>query len=146
MSKKTQLDISVNQDGTSAIGDNMLLFDLPHWAFAGAEGPLLAGIGLSAQPLQAHGSPSMIGPLFEPDVFSGFTADARGGPGGNPGGGGGGGSGLLTTYTSGNPDVDDANEFNIQINFSGRWTAEQQAIVTWAADTYSKIITWSMTS
>jgi hypothetical protein len=143
MSKKTQLDISVDLDGTLVIGDNTLLFDLPHWAFGGAEGPLLAGIALSAQPLQAHDSPPhMTGALFEPDVFSGFTADARGGAGGKPGGGGGGGgSGLLTTYTSGNPDVLDANEFNIQINFSGSWTAKQQAIVTWAADTYSKIIT-----
>jgi hypothetical protein len=142
MSKKTQLDISVNQDGTSVIGDNMLSFDLPHWTFGDAEGSLLASVWSQAQPPQAHDSPAdTMGPLFEPDVFSGFTADARGGAGGKPGGGGGGGSGLLTTYTSGNPDVLDANEFNIQINFSGSWTAKQQAIVTWAADTYSKIIT-----
>lgn len=75
--------------------------------------------------------------------------DAKGGAAGPPsGGGGGGGSGggggkggsLLTTYVSGDDSVDDANEFNIQIEFSGRWTAEQQAIVTWAADTLSSII------
>jgi hypothetical protein len=59
---------------------------------------------------------------------------------GKPGGGGG-GTGLLTTYTSGDPTVDNANEFNIQINFSGSWTAKQQDVVKWAADFYSKIIT-----
>jgi hypothetical protein len=82
-------------------------------------------------------------PTNATDSFFDFTADAHGSGGGKPGGGGGGGggSGLLTTYTSGNPNVDDANEFNIKINFSGSWTAKQQAIVTWAADTYSKIIT-----
>ena len=71
------------------------------------------------------------------------SADARG-PGGGSGGGGkpgGGGSGVVTTYTSGNPNVEDASEFNIQINFSGKWTADQQAIVKWAADFYSQIIT-----
>ena len=56
-------------------------------------------------------------------------------------GGGGGGARLVTTYTSGNPSVDDANEFNIQINFSGKWTPQQQAVVEWAADFYSQIIT-----
>jgi len=128
-----------NQDGISAIDDDISLLELPHWAFGGAEG---LAISLSVHPFEAHHSPpDTMGPLFAPDVFSGFTADARGGSGGKPGGGGGGGSGLLTTYTSGNPDVADANEFNIQINFSGSWTAKQQAIVTWAADTYSKIIT-----
>ena len=61
---------------------------------------------------------------------------------GGPGvGGGGGGARLVTTYTSGNPSVDDANEFNIQINFSGKWTPQQQAVVEWAADFYSQIIT-----
>src|SRR5215213_9867889 len=70
------------------------------------------------------------------------NADAKGG--GSAGGGGkpGGGSGsVITTYTSGNPSVDDASEFNIKINFSGSWTAQQQAIVKWAADFYSQIIT-----
>ena len=75
---------------------------------------------------------------------SGNPIDAKGG-GGQPGGGGGhpggGGSGLLTTYTSGDPNVADANEFNIKINFSGSWTAKEQAVVTWAADLWSKIIT-----
>ena len=135
MATKTQL---YNQDGTLVIED-MSLLDLSHWTFAGPEG---LAISLSAHPFEVHHSPpDTVGPFLEPDVFSGFTADAKGGGGGKPGGGGGGGSGLLTTYTSGNPDVADTNEFNIQINFSGSWTAKQQAIVTWAADTYSKIIT-----
>jgi hypothetical protein len=47
---------------------------------------------------------------------------------------------TLTSYTSGNATIEDANEFNIQINFNGRWTAEQQAVVTWAADFFSDII------
>jgi len=78
------------------------------------------------------------GSEFHFSAFSGEAADAKGGPGGggsHGGGGGGGGSGLLTTYISGDSNVDDANEFNIQIDFSGKWTAAQQAIVTWAADT-----------
>ena len=82
-------------------------------------------------------------------VYSAGFAGAVGfgGPGvsgidGGPGvGGGGGGARLVTTYTSGNPGIDDANEFNIQINFSGKWTPQQQAVVEWAADFYSQIIT-----
>src|SRR5947199_10642158 len=98
MATKTQL---YNQDGTS---DDRFMFDLPHWTLGDAEGPLLASIGLSAQPFQAHGSPAAtMGPLFEPDVFSGFTADDRRGPGRKPGGGGGRG-GPLTTDTLGEPD------------------------------------------
>ena len=68
--------------------------------------------------------------------------DARGSGGGSGGGGKpGGGSNLPTTYTSGNPTVDDGSEFNITVNFSGKWTAGQQAVVKWAADFYSQIIT-----
>jgi len=76
------------------------------------------------------------------DALADHIADAKGSGGGRPGGGGGGGggSGLLSTYTSGDANVVDANEFNIQINFSGTWTAKQQAIVTWAADFWSKVI------
>ena len=92
------------------------------------------------------------GPSFGPDMFAGFI-DAKGGGGSHPGGGGGGGGGhsgggggggsggLLTTYTSGNPNVADANEFNIHIDFGGSWTAQEQAIVTWATDLWSQIIT-----
>jgi hypothetical protein len=80
------------------------------------------------------------------DMTDGHAADAKGGSGGGGGGGGGGkpgggGSGVVTTYTSGDANISDANEFNIQINFSGNWTAQQQAIVKWAADFYSHIIT-----
>ena len=77
------------------------------------------------------------------DSTESVSADARGGPGSGGGGGHGGGStgGVVTTYTSGSPTVDDANEFNIKINFSGTWTAKQQAVVEWAADFWSSIIT-----
>lgn len=123
-----------------SLGDNGFSLDLP-LIFGDSE----AGFFPPAKVLQVTDSPPDTTGLFsDPDVFSSFTADVRSGGGGKPGGGGGGsggGSGLLTTYTSGNPGIDDANEFNIQINFSGSWTAEQQAIVTWAADTYSAIIT-----
>src|SRR5215218_917811 len=71
-----------------------------------------------------------------------YGVDARAGSGGGGGGKpGGGGAGLVTTYTSGDPSVSDAQEFNITINFSGRWTVQQQAIVKWAADFYSDLIT-----
>jgi len=77
--------------------------------------------------------------------FAGAVGDGGSGVGGSgdiPGvGGGGGGARLVTTYVSGNPAVDDANEFNIQINFSGKWTPQQQAVVEWAADFYSQLIT-----
>jgi hypothetical protein len=80
---------------------------------------------------------------FHSDIFAGQVADAKGaggGGGGKPGGGGGSG-GTVTTYTSGDPNVDNVSEFNIKINFSGSWTAQQQAVVKWAADLYSHIIT-----
>ena len=77
-----------------------------------------------------------------------FTFDAKGGGGSHPGGGGGGGGhgggggGLPTTYTTGDPNVNDANEFNITINFSGsNWTSQEQAIVEWAAGFWSSVIT-----
>lgn len=71
------------------------------------------------------------------------STDAKGRPGGGGGGGGSGGGsgGVVTTYTSGNPTVDDATEFNIKINFNGTWTSNQQAVVEWAADFWSSIIT-----
>ena len=125
-------------------------YQLGSFSSDGAEGNSFAGGWLSAaaaaqaQPFQTPYAPAdAMGASVEPDMLAGFAADAKGGPGGNPGGGGGGGggSGLLTTYISGNANVDDANEFNIQIDFSGKWTASQQAIVTWAADFYSQIIT-----
>jgi hypothetical protein len=81
---------------------------------------------------------------FEPDL-SAAAADAKSGshPGGGSGGGhnGGGDPGLPTSYTSGDPNVDDAFEFNIHIEYSGSWTAQEQAIVKWAADLWSTIIT-----
>jgi hypothetical protein len=95
------------------------------------------------------GSPAAAtGPSFAPDFSTGFI-DAKGGNGGTHGGGGGGsggggsggGGGLLTSYTSGDPNVSDANEFNIHIDFGGSWTSAEQAIVTWAADLWSNIIT-----
>lgn len=91
-----------------------------------------------------HAAPWQFG--SDLDLLLGGGMDAKGGakPGGGGSGGGGSGgggdTGLLTTYISGDAAVDDANEFNILINFSGTWTAQQQAIVTWAADTLSNII------
>jgi hypothetical protein len=85
--------------------------------------------------------PNSLAMLLQWDAGN-YAVDAKGGSGGGGGGKpGGGGAGLVTTYTSGDPNVSDAQEFNITINFSGRWTVEQQVIVKWAADFYSDIIT-----
>ena len=54
---------------------------------------------------------------------------------------GSGGGGKLKTYTSGDPSIPNSQEFNIQINFSGKWTAEQQAAAIAAANAWSRIIT-----
>jgi hypothetical protein len=90
------------------------------------------------------------GTSVEPGAFAWFfdakggNSGSHGGGGGGPGGGGGGGGsggGLLTSYTSGDPNVSDASEFNIHIDFGGSWTSQEQAIVTWAADLWSTIIT-----
>jgi hypothetical protein len=80
-------------------------------------------------------------PLDFPETDAkGGGGPAGGGPGGG-GPGGGGSGGVVATYTSGNPSLDDANEFNITIDFSGSWSAPQQAVVEWAADFYSSLIT-----
>ena len=110
---------------------------------------IFAANGAHAQYLQASDLPAVAaGPSAEPDAFAWFL-DAKGGNGGSHtgggghggGGGGGGGSGLPTSYISGDPNVSDANEFNIHIDFSGSWTSQEQAIATWAADLWSTIIT-----
>jgi len=57
-------------------------------------------------------------------------------------GGGKHGGPLVTSYISGDPTVDDLNEFNIQINFSGsKWTPELQADAIAAANAWCRIIT-----
>ena len=66
------------------------------------------------------------------------SSAGHGGGGGKPGGGG---TPVLTSYISGDPNVGDAQEFNMHIDFSGKWTAEQQAFVVSAANAWSKIIT-----
>ena len=138
--------------GDGAFVDDLLQYQFSTWPVDGAVGSLNSGWATVADignmPQQAHMpdlGASVVASVGSFDLFSGDAADANGGAGGRPGGGGGGGggggSGLLTTYTSGAPNVDNADEFNIQINFSGTWTAQQQAIVKWAADFYSQIIT-----
>lgn len=77
----------------------------------------------------------------------GETAAAKSGGGSKPGGGGGGGGGGFTpeTYTSGT-DIDDHNEFNITVNFSGSgWTQSLYNTVTANADLFSRIITGDIT-
>jgi Leishmanolysin len=108
---------------------------------------VLNGDNAQAQHFQTFDAPAdAAGPSFDPGGFAGLI-DAKGGNGGAHSGGGGGGSGggggggLLTSYTSGDPSVSDANEFNIHIDFGGSWTSQEQAIVTWAADLWSHIIT-----
>jgi hypothetical protein len=83
--------------------------------------------------------------LLSSAVLDGLSFDAgthgSGGSGGGGGGKPGGGGSLPTTYTSGSSNVDDSQEFNIQIHFSGSWTAAQQADVIDAANAWSRIIT-----
>ena len=76
------------------------------------------------------------------NAFSGLDDHDRGGGGDGRHGGHCDAPGLVTTYTSGNPCVPDAHEFNIQVNFApGNWTVGEQAVVKWAADFWSNIIT-----
>jgi len=107
---------------------------------------LLSPSAVYDSPVAIVGLSNEYGPgLFQSSPFfmDRFTESAVKGAGGSGGGKppGGGDSGLLTTYTSGAATVLDTNEFNIKINFGGSWTASQQAIVKWAADTWSDIIT-----
>jgi hypothetical protein len=98
-----------------------------------AESNGFAGSGSSFNP-PALGGDLGVGDLTAPvaiDLFSGNSAKGKPGGGGNGGGGG-------STYVSGSTD---GSGFNIQINFSGSWTAAQQAVVKWAANTWSSIIT-----
>lgn len=69
---------------------------------------------------------------------------ARGGGSGKPGGGGSSGSsGTVTdTYISGDPNVADASEYNVQVNFIGdNWTDALKADFKGAADYLSSVIT-----
>jgi hypothetical protein len=78
-----------------------------------------------------------------PEFYSESMA-AKGDAGAKPGGGGSSGGstgGLLTSYVSGDAAVSDALEFNIKLEFSGTWTTTQQAIVVWAAEFLSDLIT-----
>ena len=74
---------------------------------------------VGSTPAQQVGTPDLpandSAAFGQSDLFVDHAADAMGNAGGKPGGGGGGGggSGLLTSYTSGDPNVDNANEFNI---------------------------------
>lgn len=70
----------------------------------------------------------------QPFEFNASGARPGGGGGGKPGGG-------AASYTSGDAGVVDSQEFNIHIDFAGKWTAAQQAVVIQAADAWSQIIT-----
>lgn len=73
-----------------------------------------------------------------------------GGRGGPPSSGGGGGSDpvVVDTYTSGDPLVDDSDEFNITIEFVGDWSADTDgslmATFEAAADYLSSVIAGDM--
>ena len=139
------LNIAINAGASLS----QVQLQLPDWSSGNAGRPAPDDIWSNGQ-VHSHNtfSPAAdndTGSAYQTEAFAGYAADARGnGGGGTHGGGGGGsggGSGLLTTYTSGDPNIDNASEFNIQINFGGKWTVEQQAIVKWAADTWTQIIT-----
>jgi hypothetical protein len=73
----------------------------------------------------------------KPDGGGGSGGGGKGGGGSD---GGGGGSALPTTYVSTGPTGDASADFNVKVNYVGTWTAEQQAVVEWAADFLSSII------
>jgi hypothetical protein len=107
--------------------------------------------GVPAEP----GLPDAVPPAAGPDAPLGAgdltlmapsLLGAKGGEKGPPGGGGGGGGGsdggttLLSSYTSGDPNVADSAEYNIEIIFKGSWTeALQQAFID-AAEYLSDVI------
>lgn len=62
------------------------------------------------------------------------------GNGGGGAGGDGGDGGTLSSYLSGDPNVADSTEYNIQITFKGSWTVELQDAFLWAADWISDVI------
>jgi hypothetical protein len=77
----------------------------------------------------------------KPDGGGGNGGKDKGGGGNDGGGGGGGDPALPTTYVSTGPTGDTTQDFNVKVNYIGTWTAEQQAIVEWAAYYLSSIIT-----
>jgi hypothetical protein len=159
------LDFEIDKGGHdptwySFASDGAIVFEAPKSSQSAVAISDTSGLGQLIDKIAVHAS-SM--PAFEahietphPQLGAGSTpfwfdvieAKGGGGPGGGDTGGlkggghgsGGGGETLLSSYTSGDATVDDAQEFNIHINFSGAWTVEQQAIVTQAADFLSQFI------
>ena len=107
---------------------------------------------INAIPFSAESAPGARGAPADSDlVFLDLDFSAKGGNGG--GGGGGGGKkvkesdsepsadpNVLSTYTSGDENIDDSFEYNIQINFKGSWTVDLQAAVVDSADWISDLI------
>src|SRR4051794_39665102 len=102
-------DSWLSHDDTMMAGDDPYI---SNWDTANIPAQQVHALGVAANAVVA---------IVPVDALNDQIADAKAGGGGRPGGGGGGGggSGLLTTYTSGDPNVANADEFNIQINFSG---------------------------
>jgi hypothetical protein len=87
---------------------------------------------LAASPIAEFAHAPAMPDWLHLDQRSDFTANAKGG-----GTGGSLTGGVVSSYTSGGT----SDHFNIKLNFSGTWTAAQQAVVKWAADFWSSIIT-----
>jgi hypothetical protein len=115
-----------------------------------------AAIGLTIAPAAPEGTPAAPADLPDaapdgtgPADMNGVTLinpvlAARGGGGGGGGGkpgGGGGGSTVPSSYISGDPDVANSLEFNVEIVFKGTWTDALQNAFISAADYLSTIIT-----
>ena len=99
---------------------------------------------IDAISFSAESGPGASGAPADSDlIFLDFEASAKGGVKGGNGGKGGGGDdpNVLSTYTSGDPNLDDSFEYNIEINFKGSWTADLQAAVIDSADLISVLIT-----
>jgi hypothetical protein len=96
----------------------------------------------------AGGSPTFSVSDFMSAIAPGIEPMAKkpdGAPGGGPGSGGGGDSNpdpvLAAKYTSGDAEVQDSLEYNIQIEFFGQWSASLMDAFGAAADFLSSIIT-----
>lgn len=96
--------------------------------------------------LQGHESNAGTGQFSAPHDYTVIdkSLDAKGGNGkGKPGGdtGDGGGTPTVTdTYTSGDPNVDDSQEYNITIEFVGEWPDNLKAAFIASADYLSTVI------
>jgi hypothetical protein len=143
------LFISDEADGRAELGRANGLDDAEGHAADAAIGLTIAQTAPEGTPAAPSGLPDAVPGGTGPVGMNGITlidsvlaakGNGGGGGGGKPGGDGG-GTTALSSYTSGDPDVDNGLEFNVEIVFKGTWTdALQEAFIN-AANYLSTIIT-----